>query len=222
MTDSTPNLPPPSGPELLVFFFAKCIVTLLWALIGFVLWIPFVLRAIAVFSGAVMLATVARDRSISATASQGLMISVTFFAEGFRYIWREEGPLAPAGSVSVVTLLLRLPVHVATAIVFWGPIVWYLYPSDDVVQGTCESGLVAVEPDGPVRDHIVLVDESEARFKLPAVLSPGNYRIWLATTATEPEWAGSTYLFPENCVVDVYCVQPFAGGTCNTTVRSWR
>lgn len=56
----------------------------IWSVVGFVFWIPFLIRQIAVFSALILHATLTNQDP--SAAGVGLDLAVTFYANGFRKI----------------------------------------------------------------------------------------------------------------------------------------
>ena len=65
-----------------------------WAVVGFALWLPFLVRTVMMFNGAMIYATVTRHRARLITARQLLDVATAFYVLGFRNIhdWTAEEP----------------------------------------------------------------------------------------------------------------------------------
>lgn len=92
----------------------------LWSIIGFLFWIPLLVRTVAVFSAGILYATLTREDP--AVYGRQLQTAVTFYADGFRRtvmalsVRADANGAAPKGPPFRVA---RFLVEIAWAGVFW-------------------------------------------------------------------------------------------------------
>src|ERR1035437_1039672 len=58
---------------------------LIWAVVGFIFWIPLLSRAAAVFAAAMLVAQISGDTSAVARVKQFLPFAISFYSTGFRH-----------------------------------------------------------------------------------------------------------------------------------------
>ena len=106
----------------------------IWAIVGFIFWIPMLVFSIIHFSALIVYATLtAADPS---TLASKLEHSVRFYLEGFRNIiqavYRTEG--TPTATIELHIDGAKLAKHVASTFAFWFVIVVLLLLSMGVIQ----------------------------------------------------------------------------------------
>lgn len=104
------------------------VVTAAWAAVGFILWVPFLARVIAVYTAVVITSTLTgADLGRSEAA---LHTAISFYSEGFRRIFRlarHDGTVTEfkGTSINLVHFLLAV-VHTLYSIAFWLGVLWTL------------------------------------------------------------------------------------------------
>ena len=103
----------------------------IWTVIGFVFWLPFLVRMIAMFIGAVLVS--AGGGLNMNTASAGLDRAVRFYPEGFSKIDDSisqlvSGNMAPSRNWNPVEdFWYPLVEHIVFALLFWVMTLWGVY-----------------------------------------------------------------------------------------------
>ena len=67
-------------------FVIYLIVMILWAAIGFVIWIPLIVRMILIFTGSIIAEVISTDKNYTALLEQRLNYAISFYPGGFRRI----------------------------------------------------------------------------------------------------------------------------------------
>ena len=96
-------------------FIVRLVVLGVWAVVGFVFWIPLLTRQVATFSALILYMTLTNQDS--ATVGRGLDLAVTFYMDGFRKILS-----AADHPTSTVNMEFHLPSFVAQlvwTVAFW-------------------------------------------------------------------------------------------------------
>src|ERR1043165_3379606 len=179
------------------------IVLVMWAVIGFLVWVPFLTRMMLVFVGAVI-AAVFRDRNPN-RAQAGLEAAITFYMRGFRMIagladWRVGG--GRPGQDQALDLLRTL-VEVGFAALFW-----VLVASGWWITFTVGWGTTLKRADFP---GFVVAEKQEV---VPPPL-PRSSEIGPANRADEPT---SALARPDSRTVDV---QPGAQANVDQDSSRW-
>ncbi len=112
-------------------FVVVVIVLLLWTIIGFIIWIPLLIRMIAYFSGMITISTF-RKTDIR-EAQNRLNFAIEFYINGFKKVvdvWKrdsgEEIKLKDNESLSIIPLLKSLAIDIVWTIIFWTiTILWF-------------------------------------------------------------------------------------------------
>src|SRR5712691_4674925 len=131
-TDNVATLPvrPQSEPPremrglvLIIHYVVHCVVLVVWSVVGFLLWVPFLTRMILVFTGAVI--TTIYKNTDPTKAQKGLEAGVRFYIHGFELIlasMRNELARDRVFEEASEIGLFKVLVEVAIAIVFWAGI----------------------------------------------------------------------------------------------------
>lgn len=101
------------------------VVTVVWAAVGLVFWVPFLARMMATYTGAVVMATY--SGSGHGVAEQGLRTAIEFYPRGFQRInhllrtdIQIDGSISQAIGLAAV---VRFFLEALFAAVFWGALV---------------------------------------------------------------------------------------------------
>ncbi|WP_306168662.1 hypothetical protein [Halomonas sp. MMSF_3323] len=98
-----------------------------WAVVGLALWVPFLVRVVLLFNGAMIYATVTQHRGRLLAARRVLDIATTFYILGFRNIqdWTSDHPPYDAPEPGLTMGPLKL-LACFLAELFWAVSVWCL------------------------------------------------------------------------------------------------
>ncbi|MGQ4878894.1 hypothetical protein ACOJCM_10035 [Billgrantia sp. LNSP4103-1] len=109
----------------ILFGAVRIIAYLVWAILGLALWVPFLVRAVLLFNGAMIYATVTQHRGRLLVARGVLDVATTFYILGFRNIqeWTSEYPPYDAPEVSLAMSPMKLMACFVGEL-FWAVSVW--------------------------------------------------------------------------------------------------
>lgn len=110
-----------------LFGLVRFIAYIVWAVVGFALWVPFLVRTVLMFNGAMIYATVTRHRGRLQAARQMLDVATTFYLLGFRNIreWTDDQPPPDAPEFSLAMSPLKLLAYFLGEL-FWAVSIWCL------------------------------------------------------------------------------------------------
>ena len=102
----------------------KVVSLAIWGIIGFIFWIPLLVRVTAVFSGAILIYAV--NNQDTSPLRTYLDSAIGFYDRGFRIINSTLAPDYSSGEQSSMppVSLGRLMLELSTALVFWGALVF--------------------------------------------------------------------------------------------------
>lgn len=97
----------------------------LWAVLGFVIWVPLLVRGTTLFAATVLYVSLIRDYERLALARQSVHFAVRFYARGFEHFFmfyrlRQE-PESPVGLLEPLAVLTRRDLLIQGA---WVASVW--------------------------------------------------------------------------------------------------
>ncbi|HUR21550.1 MAG TPA: hypothetical protein VMZ90_12120 [Vicinamibacterales bacterium] len=128
-TQSAPSAGDRLGYYLIEAVYAVILVVTIgaWAVLGFVVWVPLLVRTTTLFAATVFYVSLFRDRARLASAQRCLHFAVRFYERGFahfRAFYRQRGePETPAGLFEPLTALTRSEVLL---VCLWVVTVWTL------------------------------------------------------------------------------------------------
>jgi hypothetical protein len=110
-----------------LFGAVRFIAYVVWAVVGLALWVPFLVRAVLLFNGAMIYATVTQHRGRLLAARRVLDVATTFYILGFRNIqeWTSDHPPPEVPELNLVMSPLKL-LACFLGELFWAVSVWCL------------------------------------------------------------------------------------------------
>jgi hypothetical protein len=94
----------------------------LWAIVGLVVWIPLLLRSVLGFTLTILLANLTRWKP--SAAGQALERAMSFYADGFRRIFRTFDDAPESSHTGATPDLLRFGLEMLWTAIFWGSAIW--------------------------------------------------------------------------------------------------
>lgn len=110
-----------------LFGAVRFIAYVVWAVVGLALWVPFLVRAVLLFNGAMIYATVTQHRGRLLAARRVLDVATTFYILGFCNIqeWTSDHPPPEVPELNLVMSPLKL-LACFLGELFWAVSVWCL------------------------------------------------------------------------------------------------
>jgi hypothetical protein len=106
--------------------FIWTVVTCVWAVFGFIFWIPFLARTMATYSTAILVATY--TGAGHGMAEHGLRSAIEFYPRGFQrinHLLRTDATMDPAlATVINLTAVIRFLLEASFAALFWGSLLF--------------------------------------------------------------------------------------------------